>query len=66
MAYKTLRYVRYATSATMSFDNNVVLNDDDDVDEDEDDDDDADDDSDVSIVSTSQCGVWSPRLFIPL
>ena len=50
----------------MSFDNNVVLNDDDDVDEDEDDDDDADDDSDVSIVSTSQCGVWSPRLFIPL
>jgi hypothetical protein len=42
----------------MSFDNNVVLNDDDDDDVDEDeDDDDADDDSDVSIVSTSQC--WS-------
>ena len=64
LAYKTLRYLRYATSATMSFDNNVdVLNDcsnlmiiyDDDKEEEDDDDDADDDDSDVSIVSTSQC-----------
>jgi hypothetical protein len=66
LAYKTLRYLRYATSVTMSFYNNVdVLNDcsnlmiiyDDDKEEEDDDDDADDDDSDVSIVSTSQC--WS-------